>query len=367
MFVTTASIMTIKYGVTAQARQDGSTNLWAPPFPTLRDLLGNGTADDASHYLSGSCPDLDLPAPRLEVRESPGRGYGLFAVDFIPAYSRIFEDFALLSLASGDDIPQLWPKYNLLPPEDKLAFDQLNPPANQVRKESDMADRLRLKGYSGEDAEDMARVASIFLGNSFNVGPRKQWLHVLFPLTARINHSCTPNAHGHYRQSAGAQYAYALRDIRPGEEIEIAYFDLTLPLERRQARTASWSFTCHCPACSEEPSSDYHLRLATVRKWQHGYVNLQQSSSQASGLPQQIQNAISAAKSDKTPWLRTALPNLYESYITALINNQRNKREVLDAFEELILWETRIHGSDWPEILEPLNRSPKLHAIYKSG
>ena len=72
-----------------------------------------------------STVDPEAP-PKLEVRKSPGKGFGLFTVYHIPAYTRILEDFPLLSLAEGEDLPHLWQKYCVLPADHKAHLDDLS-------------------------------------------------------------------------------------------------------------------------------------------------------------------------------------------------------------------------------------------------
>lgn len=339
----------------ARTRHRNVNHLYSPDVTPARVLLcGAGVpARDASLVLSLAPSQVSLASlPRLEVRESPGRGYGLFTAEKISAYSRILEDHALLSLSKGEDLPQLWPKYLALPSEDRQVFDELNAPDYQLAKEAKLSASLRKRGYSKDDSEAMARVSSRFIGNSFKSTSEsdKKWHHCLFANVARINHSCTPNAHGHYRSNATTEYIYALRDIEAGEEIEITYFDMTLPLADRQARTRAWSFTCRCPACSGKLDADYERRLAIVHKWNEGDSQMQyRHPPRSPNLTQPIYRAINIALSDDLPWLRASLPGLYVNYFGALMNNRRPKREVFDAYDSYLLWQGRLQGEDDPQ------------------
>ena len=137
---------------------------------------------------------------KIEVCESVGRGLGLFAVDRILAYTRIIEDDALLSLSRSEDLPQLWEKYCLLPPELKQQFDELSFSTEQASKEETLIPRLRQRGYGNDEAERMARVSSRFQANAFKTGnmgrdtgedssPKGHtWAYSLFTTVARTNH-----------------------------------------------------------------------------------------------------------------------------------------------------------------------------------
>lgn len=287
--------------------------------------------------------------PPLEVRPSPGRGFGLFAVDHIPAYSRVLEDHSLLSMSQGDDLPQLWDKYEALPIEDRQTFDALSPPAYQTDKETSMIVKLRARGYSASQARRMARVSSRFQGNAFYAGMNGgDWSygHLLFPNVARINHSCTPNAHAHYRAVTGAEYIYALRDIQAGEEIEISYLQLTAPRVERKQRMNSWSFVCRCPACSRTLGTDYDGDLEIV----HTLSNVDGNScQQQSGRIDLLRQAISIAESKDYPWLIVSLPHLYANLAAAVSEAGEGKVAAFSVAQKAAMWQDRIHGPDSPQ------------------
>ncbi|KAI1075450.1 hypothetical protein F5B20DRAFT_382666 [Whalleya microplaca] len=68
------------------------------------------------------------------------------------------------------------------------------------------------------------------------------------PLICSANHSCEPNAVLIFNQPSVA--LRALRPIKKGEEILLAYTDVTCPFAIRQANlTEEFSFTCQCPKC----------------------------------------------------------------------------------------------------------------------
>lgn len=75
----------------------------------------------------------------------------------------------------------------------------------------------------------------------------------LFLLTARINHSCCPNARS--RQTTdGFKVVTAMRDIEKGEEILLKYLDhVRFSRSGWQATTQhNWGFVCDCDGCSSK-------------------------------------------------------------------------------------------------------------------
>ncbi|CAM8938992.1 unnamed protein product [Rhodiola kirilowii] len=72
----------------------------------------------------------------------------------------------------------------------------------------------------------------------------------LWLLSSYINHSCCPNAR---RLHIGDHViVVASRDIKAGEELTFAYFDVFKPLEKRREMLATWGFICRCRRCEFE-------------------------------------------------------------------------------------------------------------------
>ncbi|KAH9321997.1 hypothetical protein KI387_016636 [Taxus chinensis] len=74
----------------------------------------------------------------------------------------------------------------------------------------------------------------------------------LWVLPAFVNHSCSPNtARLHVGDSL---FLHASRDLKAGEELTFAYFDVLLPLGMRRELCKTWSFVCRCHRCELEQS-----------------------------------------------------------------------------------------------------------------
>ena len=287
--------------------------------------------------------------PRIEVRSSPGKGLGLFAVDHVLAYSNILEDYALLSLAPGEDIPELWQKYLALPADDKRQFDQLGFSSHQESKEAQLVERLEARGYQHGKATQMVRVQCRFMANAFKENESDKWRATLFSTVARINHSCTPNAQTHYRPASGSKVLYAFRDILAGEEIEISYFGITMAYYDRQARAKAWGFTCTCPACPTTATADGHIyegKLAQIRRGLD--LAIKPHSLPVSTLIQQTRSAIESALDPNYPWLVAALPNLYTYLVQWLAEKNSTQQDQQAALECALEWETKITGPESP-------------------
>ncbi|XP_060215324.1 methyltransferase FGSG_00040 [Lycium barbarum] len=72
----------------------------------------------------------------------------------------------------------------------------------------------------------------------------------LWILASFINHSCDPNVR---RSHVGDHVIiHASRDIKAGEELTFAYFDVFLPFKNREEKAKNWGFICKCKRCKLE-------------------------------------------------------------------------------------------------------------------
>ena len=79
----------------------------------------------------------------------------------------------------------------------------------------------------------------------------------VFPLTARCNHSCEPNAQVRSQEFVDCHIdVVALRDLAVGEELLISYIPVGAGVgkrstkQRRRELQAKYLFCCDCPICS---------------------------------------------------------------------------------------------------------------------
>lgn len=289
--------------------------------------------------------------PRVEIRPSPGRGSGLFAVDRIPAFTRILEDDAIISLGEGEDLPEAWQKYRLLTTEQQKNIDDLTFPAEQhTEKQKFITSNLQKRGYGHDEASKMAILNSRWQTNAFNIEGDKTgspFLRALYPVVAKINHSCTPNAHPHTRAPA-TQYVYAVRDIEAGEEIEIAYFDITMPRADRQARAKYMCFKCTCPACLPNDQlalSGYEQRLAVV----HLHTSVDFNTPNPRRYIDSAQTAIDIAQSTEYPWLVVSLTRLYMALYSCRMQTLHSRKAIEEPIRKAMEWQEKLTGLGSPD------------------
>ncbi|KAJ8774610.1 hypothetical protein K2173_017056 [Erythroxylum novogranatense] len=114
-------------------------------------------------------------------------------------------------------------------------------------------------GCQSNEKPDMVKILSILDVNSLVedsvsakvFGKNSDYYGIgLWVLASFINHSCKPNAR---RLHVGDHVVvHASRDIKAGEEITFAYFDVFCPLEKRKEMSLTWGFQCACKRCKFE-------------------------------------------------------------------------------------------------------------------
>ncbi|KAF1970498.1 SET domain-containing protein, partial [Bimuria novae-zelandiae CBS 107.79] len=179
-----------------------------------------------------------------EVRVAANKGLGLFAKLPIPRGTRILAEKPLVALRSGQR------------PSDILGY----------AKKLDEKSREQLLGLSWHPGSGIKRLGRWSEALGWAVRNRRTkaidatmkaasssaaYELALFPVIARINHSCLPNAQANYHPLHRTFNVHATRDIPAGEEVSINYLPEVGQLQgQRVAKLEEgYGFTCNCPAC----------------------------------------------------------------------------------------------------------------------
>ncbi|XP_057777201.1 methyltransferase FGSG_00040 [Salvia miltiorrhiza] len=84
----------------------------------------------------------------------------------------------------------------------------------------------------------------------------------LWILASFINHSCDPNVR---RLHVGDHMVvHAARDVKAGEELTLAYFDVLAPREKRREMADNWGFVCRCKRCLFEDSVCFKQEMREI-------------------------------------------------------------------------------------------------------
>lgn len=220
------------------------------------------------------------PGELFTVQAIPGKGMGVIASRHIPRGSIILSDPFVISIQEPTEDPfpqyetngllsqmiyQLLEQYVQLPLDTREQFASLHPHVPDGDPGCREWFRDQLGRHAGvvdltQDAqlEFLVRLYYTFNTNEFSKkepgrGGMVWTVRRLFLLTARINHSCCPNARS--RQTTdGYKVVTAMRDIEEGEEILLKYLDhVRFSRSGWQATTQrTWGFVCDCDGCSSK-------------------------------------------------------------------------------------------------------------------
>ncbi|KAF3915226.1 hypothetical protein ABW20_dc0108873 [Dactylellina cionopaga] len=198
-----------------------------------------------------------------ELRQTLESGIGTFATAVIPSGTRIICEERLLMLPDNAGHIDLHRVVKALP-EDRQALYWDLAASSKPSTSSGWMDMLRACTdddiSEGWDAviQEYELAWSIYKTNRFTcktLDGAKKGLG-LFPLSARLNHSCVPNVFHRYSPSIDRLTIHALRDIQPGEELFTSYIDICHPTVKRQQMLNHWGFRCGCTACESSDTEE---------------------------------------------------------------------------------------------------------------
>ncbi|KAK1962409.1 SET domain-containing protein 5 [Colletotrichum sublineola] len=236
-----------------------------------------GTIGDGFPLTDGSIPDGmgDSEEARIrfgtslrsdrglwEVRSSPGKGLGIFALQTIHAGTRVIEESPLFTIDPGRLSSGQGFSFAGIAAAVDDAFTALNA--------TERAAFLSCPEHRDQDDEADAtwsREALIFRTNAY-VMPGG--IVGIFPRIAKLNHSCRPNAGaasiggGGGDEGSARRVVYAARDIHPGEEVTVTYAPLAQTTEERRARLVQWGFTCECAACKARDDDEQRIEIGRL-------------------------------------------------------------------------------------------------------
>ena len=230
---------------------DDAATITPEPMPRCAECAAFGATKicvrcKSTHYCSKDCQLASWPTHKLicsakvELKESGGRGVGLFA---------------RISFATGDEIyrekpllvyPGNVPSVNRQEANDLMAsyvadiFSGLSDATKHA-----VMDLRDSKLYHGSKS-----LKGIIFTNGIPLASGAAERAALFALTCRLNHACKPNARYFWRDDLDYETVLAQRPIAAGEEITVCYKEGYAPCAVRQAHLLeTFGFTCGCLAC----------------------------------------------------------------------------------------------------------------------
>lgn len=180
----------------------------------------------------------------IQVRDSPGKGLGIFAKTNIPRGTRILAESSLIKFDKDEQ-----PTAKTI----MQAFESLSPSQQESYLELDDyvcdLDKQILESQTGQTWDELPemhrRVLGIYTANSFGS---------IHQLASRFNHSCLPNTTHVYNPTLDKETFHTIQDVSAGEELLISYMDgSNWVRSKRQEYLQKWGFECNCPACEDNP------------------------------------------------------------------------------------------------------------------
>ncbi|EFX03679.1 oxysterol-binding protein [Grosmannia clavigera kw1407] len=192
-----------------------------------------------------------------EVRPSPGKGRGMFAVVDIVRGTRLLEEQPLFVVSPPPLVPGVGFSLSSMQPVVEEAFAGLST-AQQVEFRSLHEVQLAGEESEGRRSEDEEgnkrseeekethgrRLMRILRSNGYNTQDGRV---AIYPKAALVNHDCRPNVFN--TDVAGRRVIMATRDIAVGEELLTTYVPLLADTTTRQRRLIQYGFHCSCVAC----------------------------------------------------------------------------------------------------------------------
>ena len=184
------------------------------------------------------------------LRDSKGKGKGLFAIGSIECGTRITAEPPLLRL--GGTNPSQF--------DVERAFNQLSAPNQesflQLASCHNSDPRAWADGTSPEPhcaAASLERsIYTIYQTNCVDISDSNGPEAAVFKTASRINHSCVPNCCHTWNPLSKMQTIHAIRDIDDGEELSLAYCSLLRGKAERRESLMDYGFICYCEACQDE-------------------------------------------------------------------------------------------------------------------
>lgn len=284
------------------------------------------------------------------LRDVPGKGKGLVAIENIPKGTRILSEQPVITTPERQRDDE-WLKTHISQQVDSLSEHQRQSflsmhnlyPYQNVAEQS-----LGIIRTNGLPIEADGIGGGVFLE------------------ACRINHSCDNNAQKHWSQSIKRHTVHALRDIPKGEEITVYYLGLDSSRAVRQKKLQDkFGFLCSCRLCSlpAEQSEESDKRLERIDQLDDlvGSDGMRMNFSLRTlrYVDERVRLYNEQGPGD------AGLPRAYLDAAQIAIANGDLARGRIFAERAVEGWRTT-HGSDSKEVIEhgPLARNPATLPLY---
>jgi SET domain-containing protein len=188
---------------------------------------------------SNSMGDIVLRSPEtvgifIQVHESDGKGYGVFALRDLLAGSIILSEAPLVTLIdTGTRTDPLDIAVDALPPMQRKAYQSLH-------------------SFRRNQSESLNR--SILYSNGFATG---ELISGVFEIASRINHSCVPNSEFIWEEKEGRLVFVNRFKLLEGEEVTVDYG------HKKKNLAKFYGFVCDCDGCTDSELSSVESSMGS--------------------------------------------------------------------------------------------------------
>ncbi len=209
---------------------DTFISLWSAAGYDSQVLIEeDALSSPAAHAVPvGDEESLQHPVGPYIVKESPGKGQGIFAARDISKGERVLMDKPFFIVTKPYNNRKVLEEFERLPLARRQQYMQLWCPD---RRDVSVTD-----------------VTCIFEANCFNIGESA----AVFLTATRFNHSCLPNTY--YAWSGSEIVFHSMIPISEGAEMTISYGYPFLSRLERWSELHIYNFRCTCPACEAQTS-----------------------------------------------------------------------------------------------------------------
>lgn len=340
---------------------------------------------------SNSTTSSGDPAPLCEIRPSPTAGYGLFATTSLPRGTRIFSESPLMVMPPDfdNDIDELYTAFRTLSMEAQASILSLFAMEDSVSASFRAYISSLIEHYQRNpspelyahflEAAEQHKLVGVWRTNNFRIddggggGGGSHCLDpmlnppgvastdeegndgtagrvegsALFPIAARLNHSCLPNTNVSFNHAIVQLTVHAMRDIDADEELKYTYLGSKTwytSREQRQGMCENWGFQCECKACREGEEGERHDRVRGKLLTNQGRLQWMEQRASAEALEMCLESIVFLEQEEggkEVARLRRKAAELCHAL-------RRDKAALLHAHKGLITAQTCL-GKDNPE------------------
>ncbi|KAI0429371.1 hypothetical protein F5Y09DRAFT_356955 [Xylaria sp. FL1042] len=304
-------------------------------------------------------------------------GNGLFAICDIPQGTRILAEAPILSTSSvlrhHDQLPEFCNLLQRLSKAKLKELDQLKSVPKYTGFERQRIRQIVRQWYKhqafgdvkrfplkGKDLREFAETTvtrfEIFLFLAEDLGVDSSYGTGVFPLWARVNHSCIPNSYKWYNLDIKRLTLHAIRDIQAGEEITADYYGGIADSHEqfRLILLSKWIFECSCEACTNPAYYPERQHMYYLNKRLKIYRTQNEEGSSAPGRslmprnhPEAIQDLEDLIESLKRQGMESsALVNTYRTCSMFNLEAKISYEDALHYAEKAAELQRRIMGTE---------------------